>query len=267
MRHSDSPSPIPPRSVASLGGTTLSLWRREGLPGSWRTPPCTCPALRPRQDLHVRPWALIRAVGDSECFVARDYRRPCLLPPPISNPSTCRCCLPHISKRRLPQRVISGLNHTACTLAVYAPQRELPHHHVRLASDWWPALVGRDWLPAGSHYKVSVPILTTSSLTRLSWRTICKLSYESCRSLPSNDHDKIELRATARQFLDTLKSCLASARQGGYLVRPRCFCVASAMPGRPLASHSGGPGGSKMKAGGPSYAASVRAFKATRACA
>ena len=70
--------------------------------------------------------------------------------------------------------VISGLNHTACTLAVYAPQRELPHHHVRLASGWWPALAGRDWLPAGSHSKVSVPILTTSSLTRLPWRTICK---------------------------------------------------------------------------------------------
>ena len=60
--------------------------------------------------------------------------------------------------------------HTACTLAVYAPQRELPHHHVRLASDWWPAFVGREWLPDGSHYKVSVPILTTSSLTRLPWR-------------------------------------------------------------------------------------------------
>jgi len=194
MRHSDSPSPIPPRSVASLGGTTLSLWRREGLPGSWRTPPCTCPALRPRQDLHVRPWALIRAVGDSECFVARDYRRPCLLPPPISNPSTCRCCLPHISKRRLPQRVISGLNHTACTLAVYAPQRELPHHHVRLASDWWPALVGRDWLPAGSHYKVSVPILTTSSLTRLSWRTICEHPYRLGGSSHISSFSKPPLR-------------------------------------------------------------------------
>jgi hypothetical protein len=68
-------------------------------------------------------------------------------------------------------QVISGLHHTACTPAVYAPQRELPHHHVRLASDWWPAFVGRDSLPAGSHSKVSAPILTTSSLTRLPWRT------------------------------------------------------------------------------------------------
>ena len=33
-------------------------------------------------------------------------------------------------------QVISGLNHTAYTLAVYAPQRELPHHRVRLASGW-----------------------------------------------------------------------------------------------------------------------------------
>ena len=152
---------------------------------------CACPALRPRRDLHVRPWALREPIRDSECFVARDYRRPCLLPRPISNPSTCRCCLPHISKRRLPQRVISGLNHTACTPAVYAPQRELPHHRVRLASGWWPAFTGRDWLPAGFHYKVSVPILTTSSLTRLSWRTICKHPDQPGRRLGFSSHCKL----------------------------------------------------------------------------
>ena len=149
---------------------------------------CTCPALRPRRDLHVRPWALREPIRDSECFVARDYRRPCLFPRPSSNPLTSRCSLPHLSRRRLPQRVISGLNHTAYTLAVYAPQRELPHHHVRLASDWWPALVGRDWSPAGFHYKVSVSILTTSSLTtRLPWRTIGEHPSDRWRNASRND--------------------------------------------------------------------------------
>jgi len=159
MRYSDSPSPIPPRSVASLGGTTFSLWRREGLPGSWGTPLCACPALRPRRDLHVRPWALIRLVRDSECFVARDYRRPCLFPPPISTLQRLDAAFRLYESVGSHVEVISGLNHTACTLAVYAPQRELPHHHVRLASGWGPAFTGRDSLPAGSHYKVSVAIL------------------------------------------------------------------------------------------------------------
>jgi hypothetical protein len=68
----------------------------RGPPRFLGNPLCACPALGPRRDLHVRPWALIRAVRDSECFVARDYRRPCLLPPPISNPSTSRYCLPPI---------------------------------------------------------------------------------------------------------------------------------------------------------------------------
>ena len=51
--------------------------------------------------------------------------------------------------------VISGLNHTARSLAVYASQGGLPHHHARLASGWLASLSGRDWLPAGSQRKVS----------------------------------------------------------------------------------------------------------------
>jgi len=38
----------------------------------------------------------------------------------------------------------SGLNHTACTFAVYASQRRLPERHARLASGRWPPLHGRD---------------------------------------------------------------------------------------------------------------------------
>jgi hypothetical protein len=43
---------------------------------------------------------------------------------------------------------LSRLNHTACTLAVYASQRGLPQRHARLASDCRSALPGRiDCLP------------------------------------------------------------------------------------------------------------------------
>ena len=40
--------------------------------------------------------------------------------------------------------VISGLNHTAHSLAVYASQGGLPHRHARLASGWLANLSGWD---------------------------------------------------------------------------------------------------------------------------
>src|SRR5262245_18309046 len=49
---------------------------------------------------------------------------------------------------------ISGLNHTARTLAVYASQVESPRAHARLASVCWPDFDGRD-CPAAPLRKVS----------------------------------------------------------------------------------------------------------------
>ena len=51
--------------------------------------------------------------------------------------------------------VISGLNHSAYTLAVNASQRRLPGHHARLASGRWPTFTGWDWLPTGSLRTIS----------------------------------------------------------------------------------------------------------------
>jgi hypothetical protein len=66
------------------------------------------------------------------------------------------CCLPPNGRRRLPRQIlISGLNHTARSLAVYASQGGLLHRHARLASGWLAILSGRGWLPAGSQRKVS----------------------------------------------------------------------------------------------------------------
>ena len=61
------------------------------------------------------------------------------------------CRLPLNGQRRLPRQIlISGLNHTARSFAVYASQDGLLHRHARLASGWLADLSGRDWLPAGS---------------------------------------------------------------------------------------------------------------------
>jgi hypothetical protein len=60
--------------------------------------------------------------------------------------------------------VISGLNHTAHSLAVYASQDGLSHRHARLASGWLASLSGRGWLPAGFQRKVSGhPILLSQA--------------------------------------------------------------------------------------------------------
>lgn len=67
--------------------------------------------------------------------------------------------------------VISGLNHTACTLAVYASQRRLPVHHARLASGRWPTFTGWDFNPLGSSRNFRATSCCSFQATRLSWRT------------------------------------------------------------------------------------------------
>ncbi len=52
--------------------------------------------------------------------------------------------------------VISGLNHTARSLAVYASQGGLPHRYARLASGGWPALPGGVGYPLGSNERFQV---------------------------------------------------------------------------------------------------------------
>ena len=91
--------------------------RRQDLPGSWRT-------------LYERA-VLSTPVG-----------------PPRSATAALRYCLPPNGRRRLPRQIlISGLNHTARTLAVYASQDGLLHRHARLASGGWPTL------PCGTAYR------------------------------------------------------------------------------------------------------------------
>src|SRR6266404_4797234 len=120
-------SPLPPAWGATLAGPgfvtgfpfPIGRWKWLGLPGSWGTfarMPCSpTPAGR-----HAKP---LRRVD----VAFRDF-----------------------GTRRLPPLSISGLNHTACALAVYASQPGSPLDHARLASGWGLALAGRVWLPARS---------------------------------------------------------------------------------------------------------------------
>jgi hypothetical protein len=96
---------------------------RRGLPGSWASPracsPCSSTPDEPRRQA-------IRRSGAA----GADVKGASLL-----------------------ERAISGLNHTAPTLAVYASQCGSPRAHARLASGWWPAFAGQDWVPARAHVR------------------------------------------------------------------------------------------------------------------
>jgi len=113
----------PSRSVGGNG------WASQ-VPGG---PSRACPALRPRRDRHAKP---LRRVD----VAFRNF-----------------------GTRRLPPLSISGLNHTACALAVYASQPGSPLDHARLASGWGLALAGRVWLPARSLVKFPRYFMASSS--------------------------------------------------------------------------------------------------------
>src|SRR5712664_2030118 len=133
-------SPLPPAWGATLQGRGLSRgspsrsvggngWASQ-VPGG---PLRACPALRPRRDRHAKP---LRRVD----VAFRNF-----------------------GPRRLPPLSISGLNHTACALAVYASQPGSPLDHARLASGWGLALAGRVWLPARSRVKFPRYFMASSS--------------------------------------------------------------------------------------------------------
>ena len=85
-----------------------------------------------------------------------------------TRPMQCSGTAPAVSTAKAPTKVLSGLNHTASGLAVYASQPSLPKHHARLASGCWPSSPGRDWLPAEFLRKVSEGTrYTSSSLPKL----------------------------------------------------------------------------------------------------
>ena len=99
-------APLSPVRLFSNGND-----RASQVPGE---PLCACPVLRPRRDLHTRP---LRRVDTAFRFWNSVGSRNSLL---------------------------SRLNSTAHTPAVYASQDGLLHHHARLASSCWPGFAGQD---------------------------------------------------------------------------------------------------------------------------
>src|SRR3990172_2771876 len=95
-----------PRAASSRRGTI-------GPPTFLGNPLCLCPALRPRRD------------GTRQAFTTRPRG-----PRSDHDEGSTQGCL-------------SGLNHTAWALAVYASPRGLPHHDARLASGYRPSSTGR----------------------------------------------------------------------------------------------------------------------------
>jgi hypothetical protein len=121
-----------PRALFRRQPIRLPRWRKQDLPGSWRT---LC-ALAPLSD----PGG-ISAPGQYDAS---------MLPP-----------RQHTAKA--PTTVLSRLNHAAVALPVYASWLGLPHRHATLGTGWWPTFPGQA-RPAGFDRKVSVH---PSSLPRL----------------------------------------------------------------------------------------------------
>src|SRR5690606_10169897 len=70
-------------------------------------------------------------------------------------------CRPRLLPHRGPQHLVTfealsrGLHARCLRFAAFLFPQEL-YGHARLASGWWPACAGRDWLPAGLLREVSV---------------------------------------------------------------------------------------------------------------
>ena len=137
---SDFLRPIPPRSFASLGGTSRRIAR--SLPGQCDTQTVRDLGfgIRSPDRLFARRSEDLPGSWGALAYVPRSSTP---MPPPLGWLSERRCCLPLDPQRRPASlRIISRLSHAAHTLAVYASQRRLPVRHARLASGWLPALPG-----------------------------------------------------------------------------------------------------------------------------
>ena len=68
--------------------------------------------------------------------------------------------------------VLTRLNHTACSLAVYASQPGSPRFHARLASGWRPPLPGGIGYPQGSYARFQLRFPTSPPpRPGFAWRT------------------------------------------------------------------------------------------------
>jgi hypothetical protein len=92
--------------------------------------------------------SLAESTGSPRFLVSHSVHAPLSAPGGISTPGLGGVSmLPSavLTASASPTNPLSGLNHAACTIAVYASQAGLPQRHARLAADWWPAFAGQDF--------------------------------------------------------------------------------------------------------------------------
>ena len=137
--------------------------RRASLPSLGGTAPVLVFRSRGPRAPHPRAWASLpgcpsRTFGTETTRVPRFLGKSRCAHAPLFDPG--ELFTPGRSRRvdaafRGPNDVgtrgyfLSGLNHAAYTLPVYASQGGSLRHHATLGSGWWPASAGRGWLPAG----------------------------------------------------------------------------------------------------------------------
>ena len=156
MRRSDILLPLPPRFV-SLRLAVPPLAPVFGLLQTRRRPAgleLCCLAAPPPASVEVEKTGSPKFLGNPR------VPTPCSQTPArpdASGPYDAPARPPSKQQRRLLASInISGLNHTALALAVYASPAGSPQADARLAFRCRPDSTERDWLPAGFQRKVSV---------------------------------------------------------------------------------------------------------------
>ena len=138
-----------------------------------------------------------------------------------------RCCLPLFRRRRLPLRyILSGLNHAAYPLAVYASQPRLPvdvqPRKTRFRA--LAGLLGRAWLPAGTLRKVSISSAFDFLLSQ-AWPGAPKLYVHSMFCSP--DRDTPDPKCKAEWSVPKFKLTFSQILKKSFAIRGRVCMIHS----------------------------------------
>jgi hypothetical protein len=143
-----------------------------------------CPALRPRRDLHVRPWVYGKPGPGLRTF--RRTRLPRTMPASqlANNPTTCRYCLPYIHTTSAPT---THLFRGSITQPAHSLSTLHNMGYPNATQDSLPA--GGQPLPSGIGYppgpttRFQQSLITASPLSKLSWRTCIKVCHMKFRQM------------------------------------------------------------------------------------
>jgi hypothetical protein len=142
-----------------------------------------CPALRPRRDLHVRPWVYGKSGPRLRTF--RRTRLPRTMPASLlaNIPTTSRYCLPYIHTTSAPT---TNLFRGSITQPAHSLSTLHNMGYPNAAQDSLPAggqpLPGGIGYPLGPTTRFQQCLITASPLSKLSWRTwikVCNMQFRT----------------------------------------------------------------------------------------